>query len=354
MFGVRGKNEKEFIFRAILFCKKGKSVVFMIDISICIPMYNSEKFVSKTLESLVKQTIINKEIIIINDGSTDRSAEIVKSYQKDYPYIKCFYQENSGISIARQTAANIATGRYITFLDADDSVEENIYDRMVSLADKNNYDIVECRSERCGRLYNDYPEGLFEGDKIIYDYFLKYEIKRPLWLRIYKRELVDESTFPHIRLNNEDVFVFPCLLARAKRYYIMPKDQVLHHYADDNSQSVVNLMKASDEKTYRKIMLFAKAPEHFKDTLSSENKGILNSEAFMVFCGRFYNQILTRKYINNSYDECMRDICDTSGANTEWIETCILTYYKNTSLIVYLFSRILGLKCLRKICMLYR
>ena len=157
-----------------------------------------------------------------------------------------------------------------------------------------------------------------------------------------------------MRLNNEDVFVFPCLLAQAQRYYIMPKDKILYHYATDNENSVVNKMKIIDENTYRKVVLFAKAPSHFESLLKEKYSDIINSLEFRIFSGRFYTQILTRKYISNTYKECMMDIMNASNKTQNEIESCILSYIKSHSIILFAATKIIGLRALRKVCFLFR
>jgi len=111
-------------------------------VSIIIPVYNAEKFLPKTIESAIAQTWQNKEIIIINDGSTDRSLEIAKSYVKDY--IKVFTQINLGASSARNYGLNEAVGDYIQFLDSDDVLSPTKIEMQVNILEKNNDCVTSC------------------------------------------------------------------------------------------------------------------------------------------------------------------------------------------------------------------
>ncbi len=89
-------------------------------VSVLIPLYNAENYLAQCLDSVVNQTYKNLEVIIVNDGSTDNSFEIVNKYAKEYSYIKVFSQKNSGAQIARNKAFKLSSGKYIQYLDADD------------------------------------------------------------------------------------------------------------------------------------------------------------------------------------------------------------------------------------------
>ncbi len=113
-------------------------------LSIVIPLYNAEKYIKETLCSVLKQTFTNSEILIIDDGSTDNSVNIVKSLQKNYDRIKLIQQENSGASAARNRGIREANGKYIIMMDADDTIEDTMHETMVSKAEELNADMVVC------------------------------------------------------------------------------------------------------------------------------------------------------------------------------------------------------------------
>lgn len=94
-------------------------------VSVLIPLYNSEKYISQCLDSVISQTYKNIELIIIDDGSTDGSFFIVNKYVKKYSYIKVYTQKNSGAQVARNRAFELSTGGYIQYLDADDCLDSN-------------------------------------------------------------------------------------------------------------------------------------------------------------------------------------------------------------------------------------
>lgn len=316
--------------------------------SICMPVYNSEKFITKTLESVVNQTLENKEIIIVDDGSRDGTKKIIDEFADKYPFIKYIYQENKGVAIARQTAVNNAQGKYIGFVDADDVIENNMYELMIQEAEQNNYDIIECRAERSGELYNKYESGTYSGEKIAREYFKDYKLMRPLWLRIYKRNLFTKDTFPKKRVNNEDVFVFPCLLAKAQNYHIMEKNKILYHYNDVNQNSVMNLLQKRNYESYQKVLLFAEVRNHICTVLGDEFRPLFMSDEFKICCGRWYSEILFGVYINNTFEECLNDIEKVSNQDRKDIINDINLFMSNEKVLKRIVVKIMGLKWYRK------
>ena len=136
----------------------------MPKVSVIVPFYNVEGYIEKCLETLVNQTLKDIEIILVNDGSKDRSIDIVKKFLKQYPEkIVYLEKENGGLSDARNFAIPYARGEYIAFLDSDDYVEKDMYQLMYDMAQKEKSDMVECD------FFWNYP------DKVKTDVGEKYE-----------------------------------------------------------------------------------------------------------------------------------------------------------------------------------
>ncbi len=111
-------------------------------VSIIIPVYNREKYIEKTLLSVLKQPNFDYEIIIINDGSTDKSLQICEMYSKQYDCIKIYSQENKGVSAARNLGIKKSSGKYIMFLDSDDYYVDNFFNNQLESELKNDYDLL--------------------------------------------------------------------------------------------------------------------------------------------------------------------------------------------------------------------
>ena len=111
-------------------------------LSVIIPIYNSEKYLEKCLESVVNQTFTDMEIILVNDGSTDHSLDICNSYQKKDTRIKVISKENGGLIRARKTGLSAAAGKRIGFVDSDDWIEPEMYEVLLRHMEETGCDMI--------------------------------------------------------------------------------------------------------------------------------------------------------------------------------------------------------------------
>ncbi|MGN1327029.1 MAG: glycosyltransferase family 2 protein, partial [Clostridia bacterium] len=114
----------------------------MPKVSVIVPIYNVEKYITKCLESLANQTLEDIQIILVNDGSTDNSGKIAKEYADKYSNIIYLEKENGGLSDARNYGLKYATGDYISFVDSDDYVNKELYSNLINYMN-NDYDMVK-------------------------------------------------------------------------------------------------------------------------------------------------------------------------------------------------------------------
>ena len=104
----------------------------MIEVSVIVPVFNIGQYLEKCIKSLINQSIFdNMEIILVNDGSTDKSADICNAYSREYENITLYEQDNSGVSAARNAGIKLAKGKYIGFVDGDDYVEADFFESML-------------------------------------------------------------------------------------------------------------------------------------------------------------------------------------------------------------------------------
>ena len=116
----------------------------MVKVSVIIPCYNVAKYLGQCLDSVLKQTFQDFEVLCVNDGSTDNSLEIAKKYKKEDKRINIVDIENNGVGNARNVGIKGATGRYITFLDADDYIEHNMYEKIIKKMEETNVELLRC------------------------------------------------------------------------------------------------------------------------------------------------------------------------------------------------------------------
>lgn len=162
----------------------------MPKVSVIVPFYNVEGYIEKCLETLVNQTLQDIEIILVNDGSKDRSVNIVKKFQRNYPEkIVYLEKENGGLSDARNYAIPYAKGEYIAFLDSDDYVEKDMYQKMYNLAVKEDSDMVECDFcwEYPDKTRKDIGE-IYHGTKEMIE-----KIRVVAWNKLIKKEILEDT-----------------------------------------------------------------------------------------------------------------------------------------------------------------
>ena len=208
----------------------------MIKVSIIVPFYNVENYIEKCLQSLVNQTLEDIEILLVNDGSQDKSETIAKQFVEKYPN-KIIYleKENGGLSDARNYAIPHAKGEYIAFLDSDDYVETNVYEEMYNKAKKEDLDYVECD------FLWEYPDKTLESKGKQYsnkkEMFIHTRVVA--WNKLIKREIVQDNhlEFPK-GYRYEDVEFFYKLLPFIHHYGIVQKP-FIHYVQRENSISNV-------------------------------------------------------------------------------------------------------------------
>ncbi|MDK0956480.1 glycosyltransferase [Clostridium perfringens] len=239
----------------------------MCKISIIVPIFNTEKYLKECLESLMNQKLNDLEIILINDGSKDRSEEICKEFEAKDDRFKYYYIKNSGPSEARNYGISKATGEYIGFCDADDITYPEMYDNMYNNAKKVKADIVLCDifSERDNKKFGFPWDGdiVFLEKKDIYSNLIPEFIgnesdkdtKTPLWgsvVRcIYRRNLLVKEK---IKFNNkidfaEDLLFTLEAISKSNRIFILNK--VLYFYRK-NTNSLMNSYTEYRENMFQK------------------------------------------------------------------------------------------------------
>ena len=167
-------------------------------VSVIVPVYNVESYLDKCLTSLVKQTLQEIEIIVVNDGSKDNSEKIIEKYLKKYPEkIKYIKKANGGLSSARNEGLKYASGEYIGFVDSDDYVSLNTFNLMYKKAKEKNFDLVVCN---LNYVYESKTKMVSAGlDK---DLENEDEVKKNIvflypavWNKLYKKEILDSLKF---------------------------------------------------------------------------------------------------------------------------------------------------------------
>ena len=233
----------------VMFCNN-KIMENMIKLSIIVPVYNAEEFLEKCLMSLKNQTLKDIEILLVDDGSTDNSYEICKSFEASDSRIRVFKQENSGQSAARNRALSVSKGEYIAFADSDDWVDCDFYEKLLEAAIRYGADIA-CGSvirekKSAGKIRVNYKE-----EKV----YLRAQEKIDaagvpnmcyVWNKVYRAGFLKSID---LRFVNGMVFEDTDFVTRAVYYSnkIVTVPNTYYHYWT-NENSTVRTMRSSDKK----------------------------------------------------------------------------------------------------------
>jgi len=283
-------------------------------LSIIVPIYNVEQYVDKCIQSILNQTYQNLEIILVDDGATDRSGSIADSYAAKDKRIKVFHKENGGLSDARNYGLDHVTGDYILFVDSDDFIENTMCERLFAVANSTNADIVSCN-------YYIYREDddisihtmsvqddtrTFTGMDMLRYYLLKTEPfdLNVVWNKLFKSELFNGTVlvrFPKGRVQEDNFTIFRLFL---NANTIVTVNEPLYYYVQRAGSIMANFS--------RRFMT---------DTVESH---IYMNDYLMDHCSSVKNEL--QLYLLNSYVELSRRVC-ANKCKTEYKD--LLTQYKH-------------------------
>lgn len=288
--------------------------------SIIIPVYNVGKAFERCLLSIVSQTYKNYEVIIIDDGSTDRDTiSICEKYATNYDHIRCVHKENTGCLDSRITGAKLAKGEFCTYCDSDDYVSEDYFEQMDKIVRHksdlyvlNNY-LYEVKSGQCRPEYHGFNDGstdILEIKKKIISMQMG-----AVWNKIYKTALLKKAVEGiSLRMNLcDDSYINMMYLTEISTVYISTK--AIYYHVVDSESSVC----ANDISTYRlrEIDELFKVQEQVKNKLSvfSEYNKFMDS-----ICGLFFRTVAKLVQQGEDYSRLSSEMDNTEvyHALTHW------------------------------------
>lgn len=259
-------------------------------ISVIVPAYNSESTIERCLKSLIKQTYNNMEIIVINDGSTDKTDEIIRRIvAENFDKIKYISRENKGIGFTRNEGLKNATGDLIGFTDSDDFVEPDMFEKMFLKMTESNADIVICNYNVCNLnsknkvdiklpsivSFDDYPQ-------------IINKIDFAPWNKLYKKELFNDVFFPE-NLKYEDLNTIIKVFSKSKKI-VKLNDYLYNYLINSNGETVTindkiydifsifddlfSYFDSSDKKIQKQLKLLCLRKLFIYTELSLNNKNI--------------------------------------------------------------------------------
>lgn len=277
-----------------------------ITVSIIIPVYNTERYIRKCLDSILAQTFTNWEAILINDGSIDNSGTICDEYAAKDTRFKVIHQKNEGVSSARQRGLENATGEYVIHCDPDDWIEHNMLIELIRCAKENNADMVICDFIEDRKNTSEYiSQGLNNpiSAKEVQTKIIKEQLHGSCWNKLVKRSCLKGITFsPNNIYINEDALFNIRTLNQDIQVHYLPK--AFYHYNINNDNSICH--SNSSKIILSKMQVIAECEKIIGkeryNGLFDMKKAVLIS----LFTARLY------KELNNTYPETHRAIIDYS------------------------------------------
>lgn len=213
-------------------------------ISVIVPVYKVEPYLKKCVDSIIAQTYKDIEIILVDDGSPDNCPEMCDSYAALDSRVKVVHKENGGLMSARQSGFHASTGEYVTFVDGDDWIEPDMYQKINASIEKYGADIVYCEffydyGERKDKSNQNYSRDFFDKSFLESDVYPTMIFKPPYysfginpccWSKVFKRGLLEKCLLPvpkAVKIGEDAAFTYPALIAANSVSYV---GDFLYHY----------------------------------------------------------------------------------------------------------------------------
>lgn len=328
----------------------------MEKISVIVPIYNVEKYLKECLKSIIKQTYKNLEIICIDDGSPDKSINILNEYSKIDSRILIRRQQNMGLSKTRNMGIKISTGKYLIFVDSDDWLPLDAIESLYKKIKREDSDIVIGGriTITVSKKKSFIPTG--ENINFTFDKYLEYSMKKKEFRpsscgKLYKKEIIEKYKieFPKGLLYEDMIFVFKYLYY-CKKISILSKEVFYYRY--DRVDSIINTLQIKDLDSLKNV-------EKLEKFLKKNNRNdILEKEYFQKYIynwiiyatlGKFFikkvSLKLLREYIkiinqNNTFNKYRNNYLKLFTSDKEGIKNKVTIYLMKNIYLFYLYINV--------------
>lgn len=265
-------------------------------LSIIIPIYNTEKYLRKCIDSILNQTYRDYELILVDDGSTDSSLSICDYYAEQDKRIKVIHKGNGGVTSARKAGLAVSYGEYISFVDSDDWMEADFYSILLSRVQETQAEILVASGYQKEEVIGHKVQNQEIHMKLRHGVYRQREVKKllekdriapPLWRKVYKRELISKNIWlidNHVCIGEDKLCSYACMLdagsvviqKNCAYHYVQREDSAMHKYS---------------EKKIRNVYYFAR---NLKKIRNCKNASFLDMQ---------WNQVILRQLLNTIMQE---------------------------------------------------
>ena len=293
-------------------------------VSIIIPVYNGQRTIRRCLNSVLKQTYPDIEIVVINDGSTDNSRALIEEMLNSVPNKKVIHKkQNEGIEMARRTGLNMCSGELVTFIDNDDYLNINAIELMVNALTRTNADIVQCQSESFVTLFNciQLPVSFHKstnGEEILEQAEIRNMVLPAffgygafnvcVWSKLYRRDLL-YNTEPGGLHYGDDLYLNVQVIPKANKLCIIPN--ILYHYEKQGTSSrYMPFWMEESKRLYGLKLAFAKTLHLDKAYLfcTIELRNCLKSHVESMILHKVDTANGIKQWIANELSDCTYDV----------------------------------------------
>ncbi|MCI7678044.1 MAG: glycosyltransferase [Streptococcus orisratti] len=271
-------------------------------ITVIVPIYNIENFIGNCIESIIRQSYENIEILLINDGSKDNSQKICETYVAKDSRVKLLNKENGGLSDARNYGLDYASGEYIVFIDGDDTIDPNYIEKLYTSIKMNGSEVAICSFNLVNEDYVPFkseilnlPAGVVSGHDILSEVLTSYGYKYVVaWNKIYKKRIFDTLRFEKGKLY-EDEFINYKLFWDIQNVAIVKEP--LYNYVQ-RSGSIVTSNMTLEKLEMQKEVQKRRIKFYKKRDVYLFNKAKQQYCNWIINCIRDYRDIVTKTKMN--------------------------------------------------------
>ena len=312
--------------------------------SIVVPVYNVEKYLSDCLESILNQTFSDFELILVDDGSNDKSPSICDQYSMRFPFIRVIHKTNGGVVSARKTGLNASCGFYILSVDSDDIIPDDLLETLAKVISIHKPDIIAFdyqnileTGEFTSVVENLLPEGLYDSknkflieDNFLYNshlpnYYNTGSIIYSLWSKCIKRELLSryQNSVPDSIRNGDDVAVLTPVIVESRSVYIL---RYVGYYYRTRCSSLVHTFNPDEIYNYLTLMSYInslnlKLPE-------SNISGYAFREIFLQYTkaakAMRFNEF--KDYVKKTYNSITKGFIEKYNSNNMNLKSRLVSY----------------------------
>ena len=229
-------------------------------ISVIVPVYNAEKYLQRCVDSILKQSFTDFEVLLIDDGSHDRPGELCDEYGDKDNRVRVFHKENGGVSSARNVGLDNALGDWLAFVDSDDEITSSYLSSMVSYIDDDVSLIVSnCTIVKCGKYYKSHVTMINETistNEMLVKLLNGVNIRNEVWAKLFKRSFVGKERFPSdIRIGEDLLFLISCCYNSPKMNALFLSNTEYHYFQYEVSAMRIRTDRTTEyEKLIKEVM----------------------------------------------------------------------------------------------------